>query len=81
MFSGFGAAETAESNMAFNYFRLVRSSADTRTVNKLEYVNMISDCIKMQKNVCLFRNFSDIDKENIFKYVAVRLKHSYHSIM
>lgn len=65
--SGFGAAETAESNMAVNYFRLVRGITDERPVSQAEYVHMIRDCIKMQRNVCIFRHFNKLDKEAIFK--------------
>lgn len=67
-FSGFGAVETAESNMAVNYFRSVRSAGNDKHIHsRVEYVNMIKDCLKMQKNVCLFRHFHNLNKEAIFK--------------
>ncbi|GAB6018443.1 hypothetical protein CHUAL_000149 [Chamberlinius hualienensis] len=45
----------------------LRQLGDDRDVEALEYVGMIDDAIRMQKNVCLCRNFSVLDKMKILK--------------
>ena len=46
-------------------FRKVRESSAPRDVTEEEFVKMIADSLKLQKNICLFRHFNQLDKSAI----------------
>ncbi|XP_061180735.1 solute carrier family 12 member 9-like [Saccostrea echinata] len=48
-----------------NLFMNIRDEADPRHLTSLEYVKLISDSLKMQKNVCLCRHFDQFSKQCI----------------
>ena len=45
----------------------VRSESKPKFQGPSEYVKMINDCLKLQKNVCLCRHFHKLDKAQIMK--------------
>lgn len=48
-----------------NLFMNVRGDGDSGQLSPLEYVKLISDSLKMQKNVCLCRHFDQLSKQSI----------------
>ena len=48
-------------------FPAIRSDEATERLSPMEYVLMLQDIFKMNKNICLFRHFSSLNKEAIFK--------------
>ena len=51
----------------YNSFPDLRTSNTKRSMHISEYVHMIYDSLKLSKNVCLFKNFQRLDKDEIFK--------------
>ena len=49
-----------------NVFRL-RGSPSEKVLNVNEYVGMVADVLKLQKNVCLCRHFHNLDKKLVSK--------------
>lgn len=43
-------------------FRRVRDPSTPRDITEEEYVKLVTDALKLQKNVCLFRHFNQLDK-------------------
>ncbi len=48
-------------------FPELRTPQEHKLLSSAEYVLMIQDVLKMQKNLCLFRHFDDLDKTKLFK--------------
>lgn len=46
-------------------FRKVRDPSGPRDITEEQYVKLIVDALKLQKNVCLFRHFNQLDKTAI----------------
>lgn len=59
----FGAVEAGAYSDVDNYFRDIRSDDDQKALTDVEYVKMIVDSLKLQKNICLCRHFSQLDKK------------------
>lgn len=48
-------------------FSDIRRDFDPKLLSRTEYVKMIKDVIKLQKNVCVFRHFNQLNKTSIFE--------------
>ena len=63
----FGAVEDGRSQELENNFGDIRNDIEDRTISAPgEYVSFIRDTLKLMKNVCLCRHFSQLDKRAIF---------------
>lgn len=54
----------------------LRKQTESKTLSAEEYVNIISDVLRMKKNICLCRHFHRMDKQSVlkgnnFKYIDV----------
>ena len=65
LFYGQGGGQDEWSDLA-TMFPDLRQTGNTRSIMSQEYVQMISDSLKMNKNVCIFRHFQNLDKTEIF---------------
>lgn len=45
----------------------VRKQTEDKILSPEEYVNIISDVLRMKKNICLCRHFHRMDKQSIMK--------------
>ncbi|XP_061163585.1 solute carrier family 12 member 9-like isoform X2 [Saccostrea echinata] len=61
----FTRLESGKKESIDNLFMNVRGEGDPRNLASLEYVKLISDSLKMQKNVCLCRHFDQLSKQSI----------------
>lgn len=48
-------------------FPVLRADSEDKRLGAEEYVLMLSDTFKMNKNVCVFRDFHKLNKEELFK--------------
>lgn len=53
-------------------FGHLRPRTQTKNLSVEEYVRMIQDCLKLQKNVCLFRHFQNFEKHQILSSKGVK---------
>lgn len=58
-------SENPENTELLSNFASLRPSNGSRGFDGQEYVQMIYDTLKLNKNVCLFRNFHVLDKEAV----------------
>lgn len=63
----FGAIERGGFSTVESYFDGPRVSDAEKSLSKLEYVQLVQDALKLQKNVCLCRSFQLLNKENVLK--------------
>lgn len=63
----FGAIERGGFSTIESYFDGPRVSEQERSLSKGEYVQLIHDTLKLQKNICLCRNFQLLNKDNVLK--------------
>ncbi|XP_021924714.1 solute carrier family 12 member 9 isoform X2 [Zootermopsis nevadensis] len=50
----------------------LRSSASEKALGAIEYVGMVTDTLKMRRNVCLCRHFHNLDKKLIAKSLSMK---------
>jgi len=62
----YGAESNGEEDF-HNKFPNLRTMSEQKHVSREEYVAMISDGLKLDKNVCLFRHFNKLDRDAIMK--------------
>ncbi|XP_046326120.1 solute carrier family 12 member 9-like isoform X1 [Haliotis rufescens] len=64
----FGNVEVGSFNQIEGYFGGPRDGSSPRNIlSETEYVNMIKDCIKLGKNLCLCRHFNQMNKMEILE--------------
>lgn len=61
----FTLLESGKKESIDNLFMNIRREGDPRYLSSLEYVKLVSDSLKMQKNVCLCRHFDKLSKQSI----------------
>ncbi|KAL3862127.1 hypothetical protein ACJMK2_008117 [Sinanodonta woodiana] len=56
-----------ENGVGFDTLQSVRTEMDPKSITGEEYVQMVKDTLKLQKNICLCRNFHQLDRNVIFQ--------------
>ncbi|KAK6176290.1 hypothetical protein SNE40_014598 [Patella caerulea] len=59
-----GDVENCSYRKVDSYFEAIRED-DPKKLTGFEYVKLIQDCLKLQKNVCICRNFNQLNKQKI----------------